>query len=203
MNRRLRLNVFYLTPFCFSALLNVSVDNIAKYRNHFIVSADFNSTNNDIIANGFYSGIALHSVPLTVNLLSNSLIKTFAGDKYSIHVSRQQLPNTLATTRLEMPEAESISRTSLFCTFFFITVAFFVSHSWEETSTKVKQLQRMTGVTSVSYWGTMFIFDFLIYTVAVLLIVLAFYLMDIILDIRLYHRIEISKFIHIYIINYV
>lgn len=181
--------------FLFLALLNVSLANIAEYRNNFIVSAEFKTTENGTMVNGFYSGVALHSVPLTVNLLSNSLIKTFAGNEHSIHISRQQLPNTLASTRIQMPEAESLSRTLLFCSFFFPTVALFVSQPWQETSTKVKQLQRMTGVTSVSYWGTIFIFDFLVYTVSVLLIVLAYYIMDIILDIRLYYRVEISKFI--------
>lgn len=176
-----------------SALLNVSMKNIAEYRNNLIVSAEFNATENDtILANGFYSGIAIHSVPLTVNLLSNAFIKTFAGDQHSIHVSRQQLPNTLAST-VVLPEAESLSRAMIFCSFFFPTVALFVVHPLQETMTKVKQLQRMTSVTSVLYWGTMFIFDLLILTICVLLITLAYYIMDIILDIRLYYKVEIRK----------
>ncbi|XP_011141339.1 ATP-binding cassette sub-family A member 1 [Harpegnathos saltator] len=176
-----------------NALLNLSLDNIAEYRNNFIVSAKFNITENYTLVNGFYSGTAVHSVPLTVNLLSNSLIKTFADDKYSIHVSRQQLPNTLSSTRIQISEAESLPRTLIFCTFFFPTVALFIAQPLQESATKVKQLQRMTGVTSISYWGTMFIFDFLIYTVCVLQIALSFYIMDVILDIRLYYRIEIMS----------
>lgn len=167
---------------------------IAEYRNNFIVSAEFNSTENStILANGFYSGIALHGVPLTMNLLSNALIKAFAGDQHSILTSRQQLPNTIISTRLEAPEAESLSRVLIFCSFFFPTVALFVVHSLQETITKVKQLQRMTGVTSLSYWGTMFTFDFVLYTVCVLLITLAFYIMDIILGLHLYYKTEICK----------
>ncbi|XP_012538072.1 phospholipid-transporting ATPase ABCA1 [Monomorium pharaonis] len=176
-----------------SALLNSSMQNIVEYRNNFIVSAEFNDTEgNTTWANGFYSGLAIHSVPLTVNLLSNSFIKALAGDQYSIVASRQQLPNTLSSTMIQLPEAESLSRVLMFCSFFFPTVALFVAHPLEETMTKVKQLQRMTGVTSLSYWSTMFAFDFLIYTLSVLLITLALYIMDIILDIRLYYGIEIS-----------
>ncbi|XP_014485767.1 PREDICTED: ATP-binding cassette sub-family A member 1-like [Dinoponera quadriceps] len=174
-----------------NALLNISLINIAEYRNNYIVSAEFNSTMNETLVNGFYSGIALHGVPLTVNLLSNTLIKTFADNKHSIDVSRQQLPNTLASTRIQMPEAESLSRTLLFCAFFFPTVAIYVVHPLQEKATNVKQLQRMTGVSTVSYWGTMFTVDFLIYTMSVLIIALAYYIMDVILDIRLYYRIEI------------
>ncbi|TGZ53371.1 phospholipid-transporting ATPase ABCA3 [Temnothorax longispinosus] len=175
-----------------SALLNSSMENIVEYRNNLIVSAEFNATEtNTTWANGFYSGLALHSVPLTVNLLSNSFIKAFAGDEYSIVASRQQLPNTLLSTKIEVPELDAFSRVSIFCSFFFIIVALFATHPYEETTTKVKQLQRMTGVTSVSYWGTMFAFDFLIFTIIVLLVTLAFYIMDIILGLRLYYGTEI------------
>ncbi|XP_012054736.1 PREDICTED: ATP-binding cassette sub-family A member 1 [Atta cephalotes] len=174
-----------------SALLNSSMKNLVEYRNNLIVSAEFNDTENNIWANGFYSGIALHSVPLTVNLLSNSLIKALAGDEYSIIASRQQLPNTIFSSQIQLPEADSMSRVLLFCMFFFPTMSLFVMHPLQETATKVKQLQRMTGVTSLSYWSTMFAIDFLIFTIGVLLITLAFYIMDVILDIRLYYKVEI------------
>ncbi|XP_018306221.1 ATP-binding cassette sub-family A member 1 [Mycetomoellerius zeteki] len=173
-----------------SALLNSSMKNLVEYRNNFIVSAEFNATENNTWANGLYSGIAIHSVPLTVNLLSNSFIKAFAGDEYSITASRQQLPNTIFSTQI-LPETDSMSRVLLFCIFFFPTISLFVMHPLQETATKVKQLQRMTGVTSLSYWSTMFAFDFLIFTISVLLITLALYIMDVILDIRLYYRVEI------------
>lgn len=175
--------------------------NIVEYRNNFIVSAEFNATENMTWANGFYSGLAVHSVPLTVNLLSNSFIKAFAGDKYSIVASRQQLPNILFSSKIAMPEAESLSRVLIFCAFFFPTVALFIAHPLQETMTKVKQLQRMTGVTSISYWSTMFTFDFLIFTICVLIITLAYYIMDIILDLRLYYKIEICKFLFYIVFN--
>lgn len=128
-----------------------------------------------------------------MNLLSNALIKAFAGDQHSILISRQQLPNTIISTRPQAPEAESLSRVLVFCGFFFPTVALFVVHPLQETMTKVKQLQRMTGVTSLSYWSTMFTFDLVLYTVCVLLITLAFYIMDIILGLQLYYTTEICK----------
>ncbi|XP_039306572.1 retinal-specific phospholipid-transporting ATPase ABCA4 [Solenopsis invicta] len=174
-----------------NALLNSSMENIVEYRNNLIVSAEFNGTEgNTTWANGFYSGLAIHSVPLTVNLLSNAFMKDLAGDQYSIAVSRQQLPNTLSSTMI-VPEAESISRVLIFCSFFFPTVALFVAHPLQETATKVKQLQRMTGITSISYWSTMLTFDFLIFTLSVLIITSALYIMDIILDVRLYYGTEI------------
>ncbi|KAL0101171.1 hypothetical protein PUN28_018788 [Cardiocondyla obscurior] len=172
-----------------------SKENIAEYRNNFIVSAEFNNITNTTWGNGLYSNLAVHSVPLTVNLLSNAFIKALTGKNYSIDLSRQQLPSTLSSSEIELPEAEALSRVLVFCSFFFPTMAFFVVHPLQETKTKIKQLQRMTGVTSLTYWSTMFAFDFLIYTMSVLLIMIALYIMDIILGIRLYYGTEIRKFL--------
>ncbi|OAD58505.1 ABC transporter A family member 3 [Eufriesea mexicana] len=173
------------------ALLDRAVRDIAEYRNNYIVSAEFNTSGEVLYANGFYSGIAIHSIPLTVNLLSNTLIKNMVGEEYSIHISSQKFPTALFTTTLYIPETESLLRVLIFCCFFFSTVALFAIHPLQETKTKIKQLQRMTGVTSFSYWLTMFIFDFLVLAVCILIIILGFYFMDIILDIRLYYKIEI------------
>lgn len=183
------------------ALLDRAVQNIAEYRNNYIVSAEFNISDGILYANGFYSGIAIHSVPLTINLLSNALIKSIAGDEYSIHVSSQKLPNALSATILYMPEYESLTRVLIFCCFFFPTIALFVVHPFQETETKMKQLQRMTGVTSFSYWFTMFTFDLLVLTGIIIVIVLGFYAMDMILDIRLYYVIEICNNIILIIIK--
>ncbi|XP_076762980.1 ATP-binding cassette sub-family A member 17 [Xylocopa sonorina] len=178
-----------------SALLDHAVQDIAEYRNNYIVSAEFNISNGILYANGFYSKIAMHSVPLTMNLVSNTLIKSMAGTEYSIHVSSQKLPDSLSTSALyEMStriEAESLMRVLVFCCFFFPTVALFLAHPFQEMETKMKQLQRMTGVTSCAYWLTMFTFDFLIFAVSTVIIVLGFYFLDIILDIRLYYSTEI------------
>ncbi|CAL7939780.1 unnamed protein product [Xylocopa violacea] len=174
-----------------NVLLDHAIQDIAEYRMNYIVSAEFNISNDILYANGFYSGIAMHSIPLTMNLLSNTLIKSTAGNEYSIHVSSQKLPDTLSTTALFMPETESLTRVLVFCCFFFPTVALFVVHPFQEMETKLKQLQRMTGVTSYAYWLTMFTFDFLLFAVSTVIIVLGFYLLDVILDIRLYYKIEI------------
>ncbi|XP_076395704.1 phospholipid-transporting ATPase ABCA3 isoform X2 [Megachile rotundata] len=173
------------------ALLDHAIQDIAKYRNNYIVSAEFNTSDGAVYVNGFYSGLAIHSIPLTVNLISNALIKQIAGEEYSIHISSQQLPNSLSATML-VPSAEALPRVLVFCSFFFPTVALFLIHPFQEMETKIKQLQRMTGVSSFSYWGTMFTFDFIVLTACVLIIILGLYIMDVILDIRLYYSTEIS-----------
>ncbi|KAF7399046.1 hypothetical protein HZH66_006943 [Vespula vulgaris] len=171
-------------------LLAFGKKNLAEYHNYVIVSAEFNNTQG-IFANGFYSGTMMHSLPLTMNILSNTIIRSLTDKKYSIEVSRQQLPNIFSYSDQVVPEMEALSRVLIFCSFFFPTLALFVIHPLQETSTKVKQLQRMTGISSVSYWLTIFSIDFLICVLSTCIITLGFYVMDIILDIRLYHVTEI------------
>ncbi|XP_017876215.1 ABC transporter A family member 1-like [Ceratina calcarata] len=174
------------------ALLDRAREDIARYRNNYVASVEFNvSDTGTLLANALYSGTAIHSVPLTINLLSNALIKSVAGDEYSIRVSSQKLPNSLMETMLSMPGAESLTRVLIFCCFFFPVVALFIIHPFEEKETKMKQLQRMTGVSSFVYWLTMFVFDLVILTLSILIIVTVFYLMDVILDVRLYYKTEI------------
>ncbi|XP_066601076.1 phospholipid-transporting ATPase ABCA3-like [Prorops nasuta] len=176
-----------------NAILNHSIEDIADYRNNFIISAEFNNTDDIVHANGFYSGIAQHGVPLTVNLISNTLLKMVAGDDTSLEISVQLLPLSSASiTVVSSAEELSISRVLTFCTFFFGTVALFVVHPLLETSTKVKQLQRMTGVTSASYWAVMFFFDFAIYLVTVMIALITFCTMDVILGTRMFHFTEVS-----------
>ncbi|XP_076644769.1 phospholipid-transporting ATPase ABCA3 [Halictus rubicundus] len=177
------------------ALLDQAIKSIATYRNQYIASAEFNTSDGALYANGFFSGIAIHSLPITVNLLSNALIKSIAGEEYSIRIASQKLPSSLSATLLYMPETESLIRVLMFCSFFFPTVALFVLHPFQETETKMKQLQRMTGVSSTSYWLTIFTFDLIVYLVTVLIIVFGFYIMDVILDIRLYYKIEMLTMI--------
>lgn len=136
----------------------------------------------------------MHSIPLTVNILSNTIIRNLTDKKYFIEVSRQELPDMFSYSNQVNPEMEALSRVLIFCSFYFPTLALFVIHPLQETSTKVKQLQRMTGVSSVLYWFTIFSFDFLICTMSACIITLGFYVMDIILDTHLYHVTEIRKY---------
>ncbi|KAI4504278.1 hypothetical protein M0802_000749 [Mischocyttarus mexicanus] len=173
-------------------LLSFGKKDIADYHNYVVVSAEFNSTNtSNISANGLYSGTMMHSMPLTMNILSNTILRNLFGKKYSIEISKQKLPETFSYSIEMISEMEALSRVLMLCSFLFPTLALFVIHPLRETSTKVKQLQRMTGVTSVSYWLTMFLFDFLICVISALFITVGFCIMDIILNIRLYRDTEI------------
>ncbi|XP_014205590.1 ATP-binding cassette sub-family A member 1-like [Copidosoma floridanum] len=175
------------------AMLDLGRRDIATYRNHLIAAAEFNSTGNDTsAANAFYSGYAMFSIPISINLLSNALIKSLAGDEHSISISGQQLPNSLQSTLIPDDNVDVYATVLLFVFFFFPAIALFVIHPLREALTNIKQLQRMTGVSCFTYWGTMFIFDLAVFLIVIFFIVIGFICMDKVIDLRLYELTEIG-----------
>lgn len=167
---------------------------IVYYTNSIIISAEFDSTGESPIANGLYSGSALLSAPITVNAMSNSLLKTFAGNEYSINASIENLPVSFVDNIYDEfgMKSDNLLEMTLFISVFFIVVGLFAVNPLLESTTAVKQLQRMTGVSAFLYWGTMFIFDFGIYILASIVIVVGFVVTDLIFQSHTYYAQEIG-----------
>ncbi|XP_058807246.1 phospholipid-transporting ATPase ABCA1-like isoform X2 [Phymastichus coffea] len=174
------------------AMLELGITDIATYRNHLIAAAEFNITGNDTIANAFYSGYATFSIPISINLMSNSILKTLAGEDHSISISGHQLPHSLHSSMNSDKNVDVYASVLLFVFFFFPAVALFVIHPLRESLSNVKQLQTMTGVSYFTYWGTMFLLDFLVFLIGICFIVIGFICMDCIIDLRLYENTEIG-----------
>lgn len=66
-----------------------SMKNLAYYKRHMIVAAEFNSS--DDLLTVMYSNFALHGAPISLNLITNVLIKSLAGEKYDIQLSNAPL----------------------------------------------------------------------------------------------------------------
>ena len=81
------------------AILTEGEDEIVTYRTHYIVAADFFHDNaigpaiQDTLKM-FYSSIAWHSLPLAVNLCSNTLLSFFTGEDDEIEVTTHPLSRT-------------------------------------------------------------------------------------------------------------
>lgn len=57
------------------------------YRKKLIVAAEFNSTEHEPVVNVMYSNLALHGLPISLNLIMNSILKAYAGNEFSIEVA--------------------------------------------------------------------------------------------------------------------
>lgn len=175
--------------------MELGINNIAKYQNDLIASAEFNKTRRGHIkANALFSDTALLSVPISLNLVTNTLVKTMGGPEYDIKVNYQKFPQTpdfrgaFSLTKT----TDSIMRTTLLCAFIFPTVALFAIQPIQETVTGIKHLQRMNGVSVLSYWGVMYFVDLVVYTLMTLLALIAFSVFDCLLGVKLYQGLEIG-----------
>lgn len=89
---------FSIKMFCFVAIMVESLKNFAYYKKWLIVAAEFNSTEQDEpIANVMYSNLALHALPISLNLMMNAILKTYAGEQYSIDVANAPLSGIAST----------------------------------------------------------------------------------------------------------
>lgn len=161
-------------------LLKTGNKRFEYYRDHYIAAAHLWTNVNADAASGFnilYSTVPNHAAPLAVNIASNLFLKKLgpSGNNFRIQVTNQPLRTDMKlVVGSAKPDIQDIFyATVLFEVFMPIGLALlaatFIVLPVEEKLCKAKQLQMMTGVHPVLYWGSAFIWDFLI----VLLVVLA------------------------------
>ena len=80
-------------------ILTEGEDEIVTYRTHYVVSAEFFTTRNTAntiqdTLKMFYNTIPFHSLPLAVNLCSNTLLGFFLGEGNEIEVTTHPLSKT-------------------------------------------------------------------------------------------------------------
>ena len=77
-------------------ILTEGEDEIVTYRTHYVVSAEFFTASNTIqdTLKMFYNTIPFHSLPLAVNLCSNTLLGFFLGEGNEIEVTTHPLSKT-------------------------------------------------------------------------------------------------------------
>lgn len=116
-----------------------------------------------------------------MNLATNTILKSMTDKKdYSIDITYHPLENQLfATLQAAQPNpAFTLLVPVVFGALVPIGLALFAASyavfPTEERLSNSKQLQLMTGVNTLTFWGTSFVWDFFIMTVAILLMVIAF-----------------------------
>ncbi|XP_033225197.1 phospholipid-transporting ATPase ABCA1-like isoform X2 [Belonocnema kinseyi] len=168
-------------------ILQFSEKDIAAFRNHLITAIEFNATAKSINANALYSETALFSIPIGVNIISNVMIKTLAGDDYNIHISDHPLP-----TLRDISELNSGVLTLLLICFLYPAVSLYVLHPAKELSSGVKHLQIMSGVSPITYWSTQFVFDLFVFFISVMLCLIGFRLMDLVIGLQCFQATELA-----------
>lgn len=75
-----------------------SLKDIIYYKKSLVVAAEFNSTELEPLANVLYSNLAFHALPISLNLIMNTVLKVYAGEQYSIEVANSPLSGMTAST---------------------------------------------------------------------------------------------------------
>ncbi|KAJ8686327.1 hypothetical protein QAD02_022121, partial [Eretmocerus hayati] len=161
-------------------LMEIGRKDINSYHRYVIAAANFTKTTEGAISGiALYSSSASFSWPISLNLLTNAILKSLAGDDYSISLTSHQLPYRSAAYVDEVPVALAWMISTLLMFLLYIMVALIVIHPVLENSANVKQLQRMTGASGLTYWGSMMAFDMVTLLLVMTLIIAAFVGFDI------------------------
>jgi ATP-binding cassette subfamily A (ABC1) protein 3 len=76
----------------FESLLRIGESNVQEYRTKYIIGAEFNSSSSGVpILNAMFSSTAIHSAPISLNILMNSILKSKSQEK-SITAVNHPLP---------------------------------------------------------------------------------------------------------------
>ncbi|XP_054165011.1 phospholipid-transporting ATPase ABCA3-like [Oppia nitens] len=152
-------------------LLNDSIKDLNVYRERWLVGASLEKYRNRNVYIAWYNGEAHHSLPISVNVLYNALLKKLVAESNTSRIS----PDDVGI-RLHQHTFEHFNPHSAFLPFFgrvynsiFIPfsvsfiAAFYVLFPTHERVSKSKLLQLMTGLSIRLYWLSNFIFDYTIY----------------------------------------
>ncbi|GLH06154.1 Multidrug resistance protein homolog 65 [Gryllus bimaculatus] len=151
-----------------STLLKRGYQDKETYVFKYIVAGQLNRTDRELVA--LYSEMALHSLPISVNLLANALVKYETNDsEYSISVANHPFQKEeaiyLSTCNAQYIDGDLVtllwmSLVPLVLTFW---IGLFVIVPMEERVSSSRQLQCMAGVNVPTYWLTLYTSDLLLH----------------------------------------
>ncbi|XP_048517910.1 ATP-binding cassette sub-family A member 2 isoform X1 [Dendroctonus ponderosae] len=158
---------FHLEPNAVSAIEAEGVNNLPYYRRHMIAAAVIGLSGQYFTATALYNNMAIHSSPISISLLTNSLAKVLLGQEYSITTNIHPLLNTNFAVSTEQLSAVQIGLLWLIIMplGFLFFLGSFIYFPYVELSTNFTQLQFMCGVRPSVYWLITYLCDVVVYVI--------------------------------------
>lgn len=102
-----RIYIVYITNKILfdAAVIEQGFKNIEYYKQHIVIGAEFNGSNNEEVVNVMYSNLALHGAPISLNILMNALIKSAKGEQYSITTKNSPMQGFIQLSSLQTQSA--------------------------------------------------------------------------------------------------
>ena len=182
-----------------TALVELGSRNFAIYNHLMLAAAEFTNRSGLVVATAFYNPTkAQFALPISINLVTNALLKGLVGNEGRITVTAQEFPSPddhLTEYVLgNIGEIEAYVIALLTALFVYPAIALFVVPPARENLAGVKHLQRMSGVSCLNYWGTTFLFDFGVFFVVVLAVfVVGFIVMNCVLGLQMLGCVEVCE----------
>lgn len=174
--------------FNFLALLAYGKSNFDRYSDELVAAMDLQQKSVTFFHNEYLG----FSIPISINLLTNAILKFYTSNDYSISLSIQNMESK-SINYLPYDSLVDLLNAPMFLFVFFPFIALFVVHPLRESSTHVKHLQRMAGASYFTYWGTIFIFDLTVFFVAIVLTMMTIIIVNFAYDLQMFYAKEVRK----------
>jgi hypothetical protein len=83
---------FQIAGNIYAKLIDIGEKNLASYRSNYIAGAQFNETGDNLYINGLFGIDATHAASISLDLVSNTLLKNRASSAYQIMTYNHPLP---------------------------------------------------------------------------------------------------------------
>ncbi len=163
----------------------IGATNMRAYQTQYQIATEFNelpvSSNKSAAIIGFFNNQAYHTVAITLDAISNSLLNYFTDGRHTIETTNHPIPKS-SNTELEEDLQKSaglsfiVSNNVLFGQSF-LTATFVVFIIKERTS-KAKHIQFVSGVHVGTYWMSTYLWDFINYLIPATLQLALFAILD-------------------------
>nr|XP_029724371.1 ATP-binding cassette sub-family A member 3-like isoform X2 [Aedes albopictus] len=152
-------------------ILNKSTENIKAVDNTFMVGATVDETESNFTA--WFNNKAYHTAPLSLNLIYNAMLRTFCTN-CSLEVINKPLPYSSRIRFLRLQASSNMGFQLAFNTGFAMAFvgAMYIMFYIKERASGAKLLQFVSGVNAITFWTVSFLWDYLVFIVAMLLYIL-------------------------------
>ncbi|KAH8409301.1 hypothetical protein KR009_012305 [Drosophila setifemur] len=141
-----------------------------RINSRYLVSASFFESK--IVA--WLNNQALHTAPLTVNMVHNAIARELIGPEVTIGVTNAPLPYTTSTLLSQLSTGNNLgtqlASNLCFCMCFVSSI--YILFLIKERESRAKLLQFVGGVKVWTFWLSQYICDFATYTVTALIVVI-------------------------------
>ncbi|XP_053689795.1 phospholipid-transporting ATPase ABCA3-like [Sabethes cyaneus] len=149
-------------------ILNKSIENIKAVDNTYMVGATLDEANRNLTA--WFNNKAYHTAPLSLNLIYNAILQTFCNS-CDLKVFNKPLPYSSRVRFLRLQAGSNMGFQLAFNTGFAMAFvgAMYIMFYIKERASGAKLLQFVSGVQAATFWIVSFLWDYLVFIVAMML----------------------------------